>query len=178
MRELSSPVLMTSSVKSFLVPTDKRFTESMTPLIFISDWRSYLGRPPLSGRVFCESPGLTHKRTNSGIQKITALVLRGGAGSSELSSTASPHGQRTTNAEAEVPRYLRHCPEKKMCIGSRVARQISPAIQISLAMIRPLYPVALRGREHRTPCARPAGTKSIIRGLTGPVTGELTVMCL
>jgi hypothetical protein len=40
--------------------------------------------------------------------------LRGGAEISELSSTASPHGSRKTNAEAEVPRYLRHCPEKDM----------------------------------------------------------------
>src|SRR5580658_79096 len=39
---LSSPLLMISSVKSFLVPNESRFTSSTIPLVFISVWRSYL----------------------------------------------------------------------------------------------------------------------------------------
>src|SRR6266852_7426945 len=112
MRTLSSLSLMISSVRSCLVPTDKRFTSSFTPLIFVFVRRSYLGRLPSSCCPFCESPGFTQKSGNKGMRKSHSMALRGRMGISRPSSTAPPRTHGRPSAKGEVPFSLRHGPEK------------------------------------------------------------------
>src|SRR6266851_5075937 len=109
---LSSPLLMTSSVKSFLVPKGSSFTSSTTPLVFVSVWRSYLGKLPSSCCAFCENPKVTYKSRNNGTSKTTLMALGGRTGMSRLGSTALLVAHGKPNAEDGVPLYLRRGPEK------------------------------------------------------------------
>src|SRR5260370_31078255 len=105
---LLSPFLMIGSLKSSLVPTDSRFTSSTTLLVFVSVWRSYLGRLPSSCCAFCESPRVTHKRRDKGMRKSPSMVLLGRMCISKPTSTAAPRTHGRPNAYGEVPFFLRH----------------------------------------------------------------------
>src|SRR5258708_8314373 len=91
---LSSPLLTISSVKSFLVPNESRFTSSITPVVFASVCKSYLGRPSLLGCDFCDNPGVPLSRRNNWMQKSIPMACRCRMDVSRPISTPPPHWSR------------------------------------------------------------------------------------
>src|SRR5712671_1199634 len=84
---------MTSSVMSLLAPRGRSFTSSTTPLVFISEWRSYLGRPPASCEGFCAGAMVTHNIKNQANRNGVLVAGERRMGFFRLSSTGPPSGR-------------------------------------------------------------------------------------
>src|SRR6266853_462749 len=93
---------MTSSVMSLLAPRGRSFTSSTTPLVFISEWRSYLGRPPASCEGFCAGAMVTHNIKNKANRNGVLVAGERKMGFFRLSSTGPPSGRPRARYEGRT----------------------------------------------------------------------------
>src|SRR4029077_4308980 len=115
---------MMSSVMSLLAPRGRSFTSSTTPLVFISEWRSYLGRPPASCAGFCAGARVTHNTKNKANPNGVLVTGERRTDFFRLSSTGPPSGRPRPDMEGKA-RSVAHSPEKQGTAGSRVCQKDS-----------------------------------------------------
>src|SRR6202040_1549128 len=117
-------------------------TSSTTPLVFISEWRSYLGRPPASCEGFCAAARVTHNTKNKANRNGVLVTGERRMEFFRLSSTGPPSGRPRTRygGQGAFPwRTPGETMSRVLGFAKKILLAIKPSIRSSTRKTRGWY---------------------------------------